>query len=63
MTKYCTECGKKLKFVHRYETTSYDENTGKKKVRKFEVLRCADYVSGYSDRAWHVHDEIVVETT
>ncbi len=57
---YCTECGKKLNLLRAFTTTRYDRNTGEASIVINEIYGCKDYMSGYSDRVWHVHDMIRV---
>ncbi len=65
MTRYCTECGEVMVVNRQYMDTKtiYDSYTGKPTAINTEVtiLRCPHYASGYSDRFWSVHDELILK--
>lgn len=57
---FCAECGKQMiADGNIHEIQEYDRFTGQRKiVSRFIYYKCSDYDSGYSDRAWHVHEMI-----
>ena len=60
MKLFCTICGKLLQFVFRKSTQKFERMTGAHYTIEQDVYQCPDYVDGYSDRAWHSHDKVVV---